>query len=656
MPSAQCLRFAAVVLGIWPLAFGIDDDQLYRILLAEDLRAPTTANVQTIIAGTRNADPHLRAVAVRALGRLERPGLASSIAPRLEDSDPGVRREAANALGQATLDASGSEPECLAVAAALMNRLALEGDSAVRGVILLYARTAAARGRHASSCYREGDRRVSQSLARRAGRRGARAQPAVCPAARRRTQAVARGGSRTGRRRAGRPRRWTRRVALQTLAAGAALDDAVADAAWRDPEWETRRLAAQLGADSAGGDRRARQALNDASPQVRFEGVRTIGQREQIPCGPITELVNDPDPHVARRALLTLAVPCEDGAMRPLDLLAGIAARDGEHARKDWRLAAAALDSFAPACAAIQAAARPSPSCARALDIARQHARGEPWQLRMHAAQPAGSLRDRDTLRQLARDSHPNVRTAAIEQLAAMKNDADADVMIAALSADDYQLVMTAARALKGRAHPDAVSALRAAFDRLSARKSDTARDPLTAIRDTLAAGGVDVTVPSSSPKAAPFSQRELADLLARPLRAIITMESGGTIELELLTGEAPATVARFVRLVQLGVYDRLTFHRVEPNFVIQGGSPGANEYAGHDPYVRDEVGLVSHERGTVGISTRGHDTGDAQIFVNLVDNFRLDHRYTVFARVVRGMQVVDQVVEGAAMARVAIR
>jgi cyclophilin family peptidyl-prolyl cis-trans isomerase/HEAT repeat protein len=429
----------------------------------------------------------------------------------------------------------------------------------------------------------------------------------------------------------------------------------VVDAAWRDPEWETRRLAAQLGADLPGGDRRARKALTDASPKVRFEALRTIGQRKQIPCDAIAELVNDPDPHVARRALQTLAPPCEDGTMRPLDLLAGIAAREGDRARKDWRLAAAALGSLVSACATVQASGTPS-SCQRVRDVARRHARGEPWQLRMHAAQPVGLLADRDTLRQLARDSHPNVRTAAIEQLAAMKNDADADVMIAALSAADYQLVMTAARALKGRAHPEAVGALRAAFDRLSARKSDTARDPLTAIRDTLAASSVDVIVPSSTPKAAPFSQRELADLRARSRRAILTMESGGTIELELLTGEAPATVARFVRLARKGVYDGLTFHRVEPNFVIQGGSPGANEYAGHDPYLRDEVGLVSHERGAVGISTRGHDTGDAQIFVNLVDNFRLDHRYTVFARVVRGMQFVDRVVEGDAMARVVIR
>jgi cyclophilin family peptidyl-prolyl cis-trans isomerase len=62
---------------------------------------------------------------------------------------------------------------------------------------------------------------------------------------------------------------------------------------------------------------------------------------------------------------------------------------------------------------------------------------------------------------------------------------------------------------------------------------------------------------------------------------------------------------------------------------------------------MRDEVGLLSHLRGTVGISTRGRDTGDAQIFINLIDNFRLDHEYTVFARVVEGMENVDKIQEG---------
>jgi cyclophilin family peptidyl-prolyl cis-trans isomerase len=138
----------------------------------------------------------------------------------------------------------------------------------------------------------------------------------------------------------------------------------------------------------------------------------------------------------------------------------------------------------------------------------------------------------------------------------------------------------------------------------------------------------------------------------ARTQRLRITMARGGVIEMRLLADEAPATVARVASLAAKGHYNGLTFHRVEPTFVLQGGSPGANEFMGDGPYMRDEPG-VAHNRATLGISTRGRDTGDAQIFVNLIDSPRLDHAYTVFAVVERGMDVADTVLEGDVMAKV---
>jgi cyclophilin family peptidyl-prolyl cis-trans isomerase len=133
-------------------------------------------------------------------------------------------------------------------------------------------------------------------------------------------------------------------------------------------------------------------------------------------------------------------------------------------------------------------------------------------------------------------------------------------------------------------------------------------------------------------------------------------MSAGGSIELRLLPFEAPTNAARFARLARAGYFDGLTFHRVVPGFVIQGGSPGANEYVGDGPYTRDELTLRSHVRGTVGVSTRGRDTGDGQIFINLVDNFRLDHNYTIFAEVVQGMDIVDALLEGATIERIVWR
>jgi cyclophilin family peptidyl-prolyl cis-trans isomerase len=104
---------------------------------------------------------------------------------------------------------------------------------------------------------------------------------------------------------------------------------------------------------------------------------------------------------------------------------------------------------------------------------------------------------------------------------------------------------------------------------------------------------------------------------------------------------------ARVLSLVRDGYYDGGNWHRVEPDFVIQGGGPGTNEYVGHHHYLRDELGTVAHPRGTVAMSTRGHDTGDAQWFINLKDNPRLVREYSVFGEVVEGIDVVDGIVEG---------
>ena len=122
-----------------------------------------------------------------------------------------------------------------------------------------------------------------------------------------------------------------------------------------------------------------------------------------------------------------------------------------------------------------------------------------------------------------------------------------------------------------------------------------------------------------------PLQPNEQA-LGALPTEAIIELEEG-SVAINLFPDVAPVTIARFAALVTEGAYNNRTFHRVVPNFVVQGGSPGANEYAGTTPrYMRDEVGpQASHIRGAVGISTRGRDTGDGQIFIDLVDVPRLD-------------------------------
>jgi cyclophilin family peptidyl-prolyl cis-trans isomerase len=278
------------------------------------------------------------------------------------------------------------------------------------------------------------------------------------------------------------------------------------------------------------------------------------------------------------------------------------------------------------------------------------------WQVRMYAARAAGALAAIDDLTRLARDSHDNVREAAIAELITLKRAEAIPAAIDALTHRDYQLVMTAARAVGTSADKaPSIAALQTAYDRIAAERRDTSRDAINAIRDAMKQlGGPALPEPTPGPLAAPRITAEQMATLSRS-RLRFTMAGRGSFELRLLPEEAPITAQHIATLAREGYYNGLTFHRVVPNFVIQGGSPGANEYAGQGPFMRDEVGLVSHRRGTVGISTRGRHTGDAQIFINLVDSPRLDHIYTVFAEVTSGMDVVDQILEGDVIERVEI-
>jgi peptidyl-prolyl cis-trans isomerase B (cyclophilin B) len=294
----------------------------------------------------------------------------------------------------------------------------------------------------------------------------------------------------------------------------------------------------------------------------------------------------------------------------------------------------------------------------------------------MYAARAAAGLRNREALDALARDEDDNVREVAVDGLRKLAgHDADA-IYVAQLTRSGNQVLRVSALALDGTSHPaEAVAALKAAWQRLVAEGKDNSHDARDAIAKTLASLGADVrgltpkrggaarTGSDSNQNGAGMNRGQTPrnDLNANDLRRLaaprarITIRGIGAFELALFTAQAPATVLRFARLAESGYYNGLTFHRVVPNFVIQGGSPGANEYVGDATFMRDEVGTWPHVRGAVGISTRGHDTGDAQIFVDLVDNPRLDHDYTVFAQVLNGIEVVDQILEGDVIERIDI-
>jgi cyclophilin family peptidyl-prolyl cis-trans isomerase len=269
------------------------------------------------------------------------------------------------------------------------------------------------------------------------------------------------------------------------------------------------------------------------------------------------------------------------------------------------------------------------------------------WEARMYAARAAGALSDSATLRVLARDRNDDVRETAIAALGKLTKHADDELFIDALDANGAPVVRAAAMALKGSPNPDAARAANAAVERWVAKNNASAHDVRAAL---LAAAGRPITDDQPPAVHAELPPRAVALALGADVRLRVTMapsSGGGSFVVHLRGDIAPMMAARILELARGRYYDGLTWHRVEPDFVIQGGSPGANEYVGLPQAIRDELGNVPHVRGTIGMSTRGHDTGDAQWFINLRDNPRLGADYTVFAEVVDGIDVVDGILEG---------
>lgn len=130
-----------------------------------------------------------------------------------------------------------------------------------------------------------------------------------------------------------------------------------------------------------------------------------------------------------------------------------------------------------------------------------------------------------------------------------------------------------------------------------------------------------------------------------RPAVEIATTR--GAILLRLACPEAPLTCLNFLQLARQGYFDSVRFHRVVPHFVVQGGDRTGTGWGGPGYAIRDELNRRPYERGSVGMALSGPDTGGSQFFVTLSRQPHLDGRYTNFADVVEGMDVVDTLVQG---------
>lgn len=604
----------------------------YAILEAEHLRGSTPQSLAVLQAGAASKDTVVQRLAARAFGRLERGEYAPVILPLLSSPSVSVRRETLNALAQmnapfnyGALLTSERDGAVRAAMYEAMGRMSAftpgaprQGSAASSPATQIVA-TLVGGLRDATPAARTGAARGLESLIRRTAR-ASRPTDETLVAIR---QAFQANGNAE-----------LRQLLLLALTAANDRDSATVDVALRDTSAQVRRLAVALG----------RRWVNDPSPLVRYQALRVAGTCERA-----VAWLKDASAHVVLGAVDVL------GEKQCAATLVDSLVQHGAN----WRVQAHALSALAKI------------DKARAQASMSRVAQSPVWQARAWAAQAAKAIGDTATLSVLAKDSAPNVAAAAITT--------DADAM-RALAGTHSGLVLAAATHFKGAANaPAHASHMADALMRLSAKQVATNRDPRAALLQRLlesadSATAVRLTplVRDLDPDVSRLAARVIterahirtepatttyvpapfpSDATLRSLRgatAQIRIKSIGTMDIALLPDDAPATVATFVELAERGMFNNLTWHRIVPNFVLQGGSPGADEYDGVTPtFMRDELGFARHARGTFGISTRGRDTGDGQLFINLVDNFRLDHDYSVFATMRSGLTVMDRVQEG---------
>lgn len=407
-------------------------------------------------------------------------------------------------------------------------------------------------------------------------------------------------------------RRARARLTDSTFAARAILgqpDSARPFPSWPEPEWAARYRA--LGGRE-GACAPLLAALADSAVQVRQRAIVLSGQRRDCVANA-----------TLRDALLRFI---QDGRGE------GLARARGE---ASWQLAGDALvalsrvDADASADTRIAFRRHPQPMLRRA------------------AARSAAVVRDTSTLQRLMWDEDGNVQEAAVRGLATLTGLAHETDFRRLLGREVPQAALAAADALKGTTDAETKRAAAEELARRVARNWASERDIRNALRTVIGEPAAEAWQPGR-PDSLPWDAVALALGDVRHVEVTMSRLHGGrSFTVELRGDVAPIQAARVLAHVRANAYDGTRWHRVEPNFVIQGGSPHDNEYAGSGRFVVDELSTVPHPRGSVGMSTRGHSTGDLQWFVNLRDNARLTADYTVFGVVIAGMDAVDDVMEG---------
>ncbi len=446
----------------------------------------------------------------------------------------------------------------------------------------------------------------------------------------------------------------------------AAADDLRALLADRDPwvaGWAARGLA-QVG---TGADAAALEDLLDSPAggpvvQALRAIAKLIGEGKVAPSAEsrrrLLTLVDDP-----RVAVRVTALEVAGAWLGDEPLAAALRARFHSGPLRERQLALLALAAGGDA---------------QAPDLLAAAARAPEVPLRASAAEGAARLELASLLATLDRDASPTVRVSVLQARLGKAKDDDGAALVRAALADADPVVRAAAldwaaehprlagaelAAALGRAAGDAQpDARRSAIEALRARAVAEPRERaavVTALQgvstdanwtlrraaaEALASLGEAAPALGEAGRQLPVgAYRDL--VLASEQRHRVRIETdAGDLLLDLDCAYAPLTCANFLSLAGQGFYDGLTFHRVVPDFVAQGGDPRGDGSGGPGWEIRDEINLLRYERGVVGMALAGADSGGSQFFITLSPQPHLDGGYTAFGRVVAGLDVLDRI------------
>ncbi|MCB9377763.1 MAG: HEAT repeat domain-containing protein [Holophagales bacterium] len=620
------------------IADGIEERSLLLLLADRKLFEPEALGVLL------DGPPALREALAVALGRIGDPRGRSMLQGLLVDAAPEVRRAAAFALGElgaaeavAALRSAAvdDDPETGALAVEALGKLAAPLDD-VRRILTALAPDEAAR-RLAPHLFRFRDD----------GRVAAARELLASEDTRVRAGAA---------------------YALGRDARPEALEDLRRLLGDADPfvrAWAARGLGGIGGAEDLG---RLLELARASESSCRIQAIAAAGRiAERVDLIPpeswqeeLLECLSDPLPGVRAAALEAAARFRSTPALER-----ELAKRFRTGPQRERELALRALAGSGSA----EAASRVAEAAASADPV-----------LRAAAAATAVGVGEEALLGRLAADAEAAVRRAALEAELALAGDdaatparrglADPDPTVRATALDHLaghpaldaeELIAALRRAATDRELDARLSALRALAARCEASPAErsvgvealqeVARDPEYLVRRE--AGDALAGLGYARPPATPIETRRpvatyraaLEQASSRPLFEVAT--DRGSFRIRLDCPEAPLTCLSFWKLAEQGFFDGLAFHRVVPDFVVQGGDPRGDGWGGPGYSLRDEINRLRFVRGAVGMALSGPDTGGSQFFVTLSPQPHLDGGFTVFGSVVEGMERLDRIEQG---------